>query len=52
MCATLEEGRGVLRVGRSSWATEELIPLAALHDPGLGWVVADQLTIRVEAQYP
>ena len=50
-CSTLDEGRGVLRVGRSTWAAEELIPVAALVDSEAGFVVGDRLTIRVEARY-
>lgn len=50
--ATLEEGSGgVLRLGTGSWASEHLIPVAALTDPQLGFVVGDRLLIRVEARY-
>ncbi|GAB4823593.1 hypothetical protein N2152v2_010639 [Parachlorella kessleri] len=50
-CSTVDEGRGVLRVGRSTWAAEELISVAALVDSAAGFVVGDRLTIRVEARY-
>lgn len=46
-----DEGNGVLRLGRSSWAAKDLIPLRNLADPALGFVVQDRMVIQVKARY-